>query len=135
MAKMKTAKKTTRKATDFDRWLSATYGDNGSFTALVVLVRIEEPQVLPLASTFLNIVGDEVIWAEVAALFAGAGQAWDGAAFFAQTDADGPLENGEARGRLRALEGRIDADRLVINQGDFFDAKGRRLKVEEISPN
>ncbi|MDI4659220.1 hypothetical protein [Xanthobacter autotrophicus] len=135
MAKMKTARMTTRKATDFDRWLSATYGENGSFTALVVLVRIAEPQVLPLASTFLNIVGDEVSWAEIAALFAGARQAWDGAAFFAQLDAEGPLENGEARARLRALEGRLDADRLVINQGDFFDTHGRRLKVEEISPN
>jgi hypothetical protein len=135
MPKMKTGKMKTRKTTDFDRWLSATYGENGSFTALVVLVRIEEPQVLPLASTFLNIVGDEVSWAEVAALFAGARQTWDGAAFFAQLDADGPLENGEARGRLRALEQRLDADRLVINQGDFFDTQGRRLKVEEISPN
>ena len=112
-----------------------TYDENGSFTALVVLVRIAEPQVLPLASTFLNFVGDEVRWDEIAALFAGARQAWDGAAFFAQLDADGPLENGEARGRLRALEQQLNVDRLVINQGDFFDARGRRLKVEEISPN
>ncbi|MDI4665082.1 hypothetical protein K9U40_12195 [Xanthobacter autotrophicus] len=122
-------------ATDFEPWLSATYAENGGFTALVVLVRIAEPEVIPLASTFLNIVGDDVSWSEIVTLFAGARQAWDGAAFFAQLDADGPLENGEARGRLRALEQRLDADRLVINEGVFFDALGRRLKVEEISTN
>jgi len=76
-----------------------------------------------------------VKWGEIAALFAGSGQTWDGAAFFAQTGADGPLDNGEARARLRALEARIRADRLTVNEGDFFDTRGRRLQVEEISPN
>ncbi|QRG04496.1 hypothetical protein EZH22_14940 [Xanthobacter dioxanivorans] len=117
--------------TDFDLWLAGTFREHGSFTALVVLVRIAEPAVTPLASTFLTVVGDEVGWADMAALFTGAGRAWDGAVFFAQLDA-GPLENGAARARLRALEQRMSADRLVINEGDFFDALGRRLKVEEI---
>lgn len=121
--------------TDFDDWLRATFRDAGSFTALVVLVRISAPQVTPLASTFLNIIGDEVDWAGMIALFAGARQPWDGAAFFAQLDDGAPLENGEARARLRALEQRIRENRLVINEGDFFDAFGRRLKVEEIHPN
>lgn len=121
-------------STDFDPWLGATFADHGAFTALVVLVRIAEPAVTPLASTFLTVVGDEVTWAELSGLFAGSGKPWDGAVFFAQLDA-GPLENGEARGRLRALEGRIRENRLVINEGDFFDRLGRRLKVEEIPPN
>lgn len=121
--------------TDFDLWLGRTFADNGAFTALVVLMRISEPALTPLASTFLNVIGDEVRWEEMAALFTGSGKQWDGAAFFAQTDADGPLDNGEARARLRALEARIRADRLVINEGDFFDTHGRRLEVEEISPN
>lgn len=121
--------------TDFDGWLAATFRDNGPFTALVVLVRIAEPQVTPLASTFLTVVGEEVDWAGMVALFAGAHKAWDGAAFFAQTGDGGALENGEARSRLRALEQRIRENRLVINEGDFFDALGRRLKVEAIAPN
>lgn len=121
--------------TDFDLWLTAAHGANGDFTALVVLVGIAEPQVRPRASTFLHVVGTEATWADMVALFAGAGQAWDGAAFFAQLDAGAPLENGEARARLRALEGRIRESRLVINEGDFFDARGRRLKVEEIAPS
>ena len=117
--------------TDFDDWLAAVFHDHGAFTTLVVLVRIAEPQVTPLASTFLTVVGDEVSWADIRALFTGSGRAWDGAAFFAQTE-DGPLENGEARARLRALEQRIRENRLVINEGDFFDGRGRRLQVEEI---
>lgn len=122
-------------ATDFDDWLAATFRENGGFTALVVLVRIAEPEVKPLASTFLNIIGDEVDWAGMISLFAGARQAWDGACFFPQVEDAGPLENAEARGRLRALEQRIRENRLVLNEGDFFDVLGRRLKVEEISPN
>ena len=122
-------------ATDFDAWLAATFRDQGSFTALVVLVRIAEPEVTPLVSTFLTIVGDEVDWAGIVELFKGAGRPWDGAVFFTQLDDGAPLENGEARARLRALEQRIRADRLVINTGDFFDARGRRLRVDEIPAN
>lgn len=122
-------------STDFDLWLGATFRTHGAFTALVVLVRIAEPALTPLASTFLTVAGDEAGWRDLVALFAGSGKQWDGAAFFAQIEDDGPLDNGEARARLRALEQRITADRLAINEGDFFDAKGRRLKVEEISPN
>lgn len=122
-------------ATDFDPWLRNTFRGHGSFTALVVLVRIAEPAVTPLASTFLTIVGEEVEWTGIVELFKGAGRPWDGAVFFPQLEEDGPLENGEARARLRALESRIRGDRLVLNEGDFFDALGRRLRVEEIPVN
>lgn len=123
-----------RKPTDFDLWLSEAFADHGAFTALVVLVRISEPQVTPVVSTFLTVVGDEVSWKEMAGLFGGSGRPWDGAVFFPQTE-DGPLENAEARGRLRALEQRIRENRLVINEGEFFDTLGRRLKVEEVQRN
>ncbi len=43
------------------------------------------------------------------------------------------LENDEARARLRSVEARVRADRLVLNEGEFFDAWGRRLKIEEIN--
>lgn len=121
--------------TEFDAWLGETFATEGSFTALVVLVRIGALEVVPLASTFLNIVGDEVRWPEVVSLFAGSGKSWDGAAFFPVLDAGGPLLNAEARARLRALEARVKEDRLTLNEGHFFDAWGRRLKVEEVTPN
>ena len=34
--------------------------------------------------------------------------------------------------RLRELESRIDGNPLVLNEGNFFDKWGRRLKVEEV---
>ncbi len=122
-------------ATDFDAWLAEAFAVEGSFTALVVLVRIGALEVSPLASTFLNIIGDEVRWPEIVTLFAGSGQTWDGAAFFPALDAGGLLPNAEARTRLRALEARVREDRLTLNEGQFFDTWGRRLKIEEVPAN
>ena len=119
-------------ATDFDRWLADEFAATGAFTALVVLVAISETKVLPLCSTYLNVIGTETDWSEIVVLFAGSGQGWDGASFFPATAPDGgPLDNPMARLRLRELETRLDANPLVLNEGHFFDKWGRRLKVEE----
>lgn len=117
-------------ATEFDRWLAQEFAQTGAFTALVVLVSIGGTKVLPLCSTYLNVIGTETDWNEIVVLFAGSGQEWDGASFFPVTDG-GPLDNPTARLRLRALEARIDQSPLVLNEGHFFDKWGRRLKVEE----
>lgn len=119
--------------TDFDQWLIAEYAQTGDFTALAVLVQITDTKVLPLCSTYLNVIGDETDWAEITLLFAGAGRDWDGASFFPVTSPQGgALDNPNARLRLRELESRIDADPLVLNEGHFFDKWGRRLKIEEV---
>ena len=118
--------------TDFDQWIAEEFARSGAFTAFVVLVSIGESKVNPLCSTYFNVIGDEVDWNEIVVMFAGAGQEWDGAAFFpVVATAGGPLDNPTARLRLRDLEGRVDNDRLVLNEGHFFDKWGRRLKVEE----
>ena len=121
------------RATDFDRWLAEQFARAGEFTMLTVLVEIGETKVTPLRSTFLNVIGDEITWSELTALFAGAGAAWDGASFFPVLDTDGPLDNVTARLRLRELEARLADDRLVLNEGQFFDKWGRRLKIEEVA--
>jgi hypothetical protein len=118
--------------TDFDRWLADEFAATGAFTALVVLVSITETKVLPLCSTYLNVIGTETDWSEIVILFAGAGYEWDGASFFPVTAPDGgPLDNPTARLRLHELESRLDQNPLVLNEGHFFDKWGRRLKVEE----
>jgi len=120
-------------ACDFDRWISAEFAKNGSFTALAVLVEIAGSKVIPLCSTYFNVVGDEVDWGEITVLFAGSGRQWDGAAFFPQrSTGGGPLDNPNARLRLRMLEERLDDNRLVLNEGHFFDKWGRRMKIEEV---
>ena len=121
--------------TDFERWIAEEFGRTGAFTALAVLVEITETKVTPLCSTYFNVIGDEVDWADITVMFAGSGRTWDGASFYPLTDANGgPLDNPSARLQLRELEARLDIDRLVINEGYFFDKWGRRMIVEEMAP-
>ncbi len=120
---------------DFERWLIGEFASSGAFTAFAILVEIAGTRVTPLCSTYFNVIGDEVEWSEIVLMFSGAGRDWDGAAFFPVVDADGgPLDNPTARSRLRALEARLDDDRLVLNEGHFFDKWGRRLTIEEVLP-
>lgn len=119
---------------DFEAWLGREFEDGGSFTALVVLVGIGETAVTPLCSTYVNVIGTEVEWSDLVVMFAGAGQAWDGAAFFPRRDDHGrPLDNPTARILLREVEAKLDEDRLFLNEGHFFDAWGRRMKIEEMT--
>ena len=120
---------------DFDRWIASAFAEHGSFTAFAVLVEIAGPRVAPQCSTWFNVIGDEIDWGGITRLFAGAGRAWDAAAFFPQPSPDGPLGAPTARARLRLLEERLDDDRLVLNEGHFFDKWGRRLKIEEVDPD
>lgn len=122
-------------ADSFDDWIAGAFAEGGAFTALVVLVGIEEQRVTPLCSTYFNVIGDEIDWEEILLLFAGSGVDWQGAAFFPLRRADGaPLDNPAARLELRALEQRLDENRLVLNEGRFFDRQGRRMLIEEVSP-
>jgi hypothetical protein len=121
------------RSTDFDRWIAGEFTATGAFTTLVVLVEIRGTKVAPLCSTYFNVIGDEIDWAEVRVLFAGAGSDWHGASFFPVTaPCGGPVDNPAARLRLRELEARLDKDRLVLNEGHFFDKWGRRLKIDEV---
>jgi predicted exporter len=123
----------TGAGSDFERWLVDEYAQSGAFTALIVLVRITETEVKLLCSSFVNVIGAEASWGEIVALLNGAGHQWDGAAFFPRRDAcSDPLNNVAARLALRELEAHIETDRLALNEGHFFDAWGRRMKVEEI---
>lgn len=121
-------------ATDFSDWLGSEFAGSGEFTALVVLVEIAGTGITPLCSTYFNVIGDEVDWNDIVVMFAGSGADWNGAAFFPERAAHGgALDNPTARVRLRALESRLDNDRLVLNEGHFFDKWGRRMRVDEVS--
>src|SRR5215470_10035844 len=91
----------------------------------------DERRVDPLCSTFLHIMGDEVDWQEIKALFAGSGKLWNGAAFFpTKANNGGPIDNPTARLRLAELEAKVREDRTVLNEGHFFDSIGRRIEIE-----
>jgi len=122
----------TGEVPEFNDWIVSEFDERGAFTALVVLVEIGERSVTPLASTYLNVIGTEVDWLEIQALFAGAGVKWDGASFYPATAPEGgPLDNAAAREQLREIEERVKAERLALNEGFFFDRHGRRMMVEE----
>lgn len=116
----------------FDDWLAHEYRRTGGFTALVVLVGIGGLEVLPLRSTFMHVIGDELDWLGFTDLVRGAGVRWDGVVLVPVADeSGGPVADETAREALRALENRIVENRLVINEGHFFDKWGRRMRIEE----
>lgn len=116
----------------FNDWIAEEFDQSGPFTAMVVLVSIGEIEVTPLRSTFLHVIGDEIDWLSFSEMMRGANVNWDGAMIMPMRDEDnGLFEDEQARQELRKLERRIIEDRLVLNQGNFFDKWGRRLKVEE----
>jgi len=122
------------KRTDFDEWLAGMVRQHGEFTALVILTEIGERRVAPLCSTYLHVIGDDVDWAEIKTMFAGSGQRWDGAAFFpTKAHNGGPIDNPTARLRLAELEAKVSEDRMVLNDGHFFDSSGNRIEIELIT--
>ena len=99
---------------------------------LIVLVEIGETSVALLRSSYLHVIGDETRWPDMAQLFAGSGAAWNGAAFF-QADRIGLVDDATAQRRLASLVRHLEGDRSILAHGEFFDARGLRLKIEEVA--
>ncbi len=119
--------------TEFDTWLRDMVREHGEFTVLVVLTHIGERKVDPLCSTYLHVIGDEVEWDEIKVMFAGSGHDWNGAAFFpTKARNGGPIDNPTARARLAELEAKVTEDRMILNEGHFFDLEGRRIEIEPL---
>ncbi|WP_152044769.1 hypothetical protein [Aureimonas psammosilenae] len=116
--------------TDFDDWLIATYREMGSFTMLFVLVGITETKVDLLRSAYLHVIGDELRWPEMERVFAGSGVEWSGAVFF-RAGIEGLVADGEAKSRLAALVRKMNEDRTIIREGEFFNRDGLKLRLEE----
>jgi hypothetical protein len=123
----------TSEPAEFDDWLKSMVRQHGEFTVLVILTKIVARSVTPLCSTYLHVIGDEVAWDDITTMFAGSGQDWDGAAFFpTKATNGGPVDNPTARLRLAELEAKVTEDRMILNDGHFFDTLGRRIKIDPI---
>lgn len=119
----------------FQPWLKSAFAETDGFTALIVLVRIGETMVTPVASTYVHAVGDELSWKDFSNMLSQSGQTWDGVVIFCETDGGkGPIPDALARIKLREVELRIGDDRLAINDGHFFDTHGRRIRIDEVEP-
>ncbi|MFZ1470407.1 MAG: hypothetical protein WAT09_15745 [Paracoccaceae bacterium] len=119
----------------FDLWVREEFTRAGAFTALIVLVAIEEHTVRPLRSSHVHLIGADVNWPDMAALFDKANPDWDGALFSARTDDEdgGPISDASARIALKDHVQDIVEDRSLLNAGHFFDRNGRRLRVEAVA--
>lgn len=119
----------------FDVWIREEFARSGAFTALIVLVAIEEHTVRPLRSSHVHLIGADVSWPDMAALFDKAGPDWNGALFSARTDSDrgGPISDAAAQIALKDHVQELIEDRSRLNIGHFFDRHGRRLRVDEVA--
>ncbi len=120
--------------TDFEQWLAAQFADTGPFTVFIVLVQISGEAVSAVKSSYAQLIGDDMPWAEMRALLDGARTHWDGVAFFVGLGhAGGPLSDAAAKAKLKEVEADVLADPLALNRGLFFDREGRNLRVDEVS--
>ncbi len=115
----------------FDAWLRETYAATRGFTALLVLVRTDERTIWPLGSSYANVIGNELSWTEFRKLLDRSALDWNAVVVFpAAADNGGPLSDAEARRRLRQAQDRVIADHAAVNEGAFFDRKGRPLRLD-----
>ena len=121
-------------ATDFDEWLVETFAQVGPFTMLIVLVEIGETTAELRRSSYVHVIGDETRWPDIVPLLADAGASWNGAAFF-QADRAGLVRDPVAQYRLESLMRHLESDRSLLKHAEFFDARGLRLKIEEVAPD
>jgi hypothetical protein len=122
-----------RRTTEFDAWLQDMVVRHGEFTVLVVLTQIGERSVVPLCSTYAHVIGDEVDWHNMKTMLAGSGRSWDGVAFFpTKAEGGGPVDAATARSHLAELEAKVIENRMVLNDGHFFDNEGRRIEIEPV---
>ncbi len=120
--------------TDFDEWVSRAHRQSGDFTMLFVLLGITDTTAEPLRWAWLHVVGDETRWPDMVQVFAGAGVAWSGAVFF-RAGREGLVHDAEARARVGALARKMHEDRTLIRDGEFFNADGLRLRLDERTPH
>jgi hypothetical protein len=117
----------------FDAWLRETFAATKGFTALLLLVRTDARTIWPLGSSYANVIGNDLAWPEFRALLDRSALDWNAVVVFAAAAAGGgPLADAEARRRLREIQDRVIADHAAVNDGAFFDRKGRLLRLDRL---
>jgi hypothetical protein len=118
----------------FEAWLRETYAATKGFTALLLLVRTDARTIWPLGSSYANVIGNELTWAEFRKLLDRSELGWNAVVVFtAIADSGGPVSDAEARRRLKQAQERVIADHAAVNEGAFFDRKGRPLRLEAVA--
>lgn len=112
--------------TSFDSWVALALAEHGPFTAHAVLLKDSPGGFIPLCGTWIDL-DDGAEWSAMLLAFAGAGVAWDSAAFFGGA---GLLDTASARARMQELEAAIDADPLLLGAAALFRPDGALMAHE-----
>lgn len=121
-------------AADFDRWLREQFAGTGGFTALMLLVAMQNDRVTMISCSYLHVIGDETKWREMKALLDQSRRRWDGVAFFAESSpGGGPLLDFVAKARLQERIDEVTVNRMRLNEAGFFDTRGRAIRIDPIA--
>ena len=116
--------------TDFDEWIARAHRETGDFTMLFILLRVTDTTAEPLRWAWLHVMGAETRWPDMMETFAGSGVPWSAAVFF-RAGREGLVPDNEARARVAALARRMHEDRTLIRDGEFYNAAGLRLRLDD----
>jgi hypothetical protein len=120
--------------TDFDDWLVGTFARVGSFTMLIVLVEIGETTISLFASSYLHIIGDKRRWDNMVDLLTASGARLEWCRVLSGRQRR-PDRRRDRRQTVAILTRHQETDRSILKHGELFNARGLRMKIEEIGTN
>lgn len=118
---------------DFKTWFDDRFAETGGFTALILLLAIGDGKVSPISCSYVHVIGNETRWVDMKAMLDASHVAWDGFVIFAESPpGGGPLIDIVAKTRLQARIDEATANRMVLNDGGFFDNRGRAIRIDPV---
>lgn len=124
------------KGAAFEQWIVDRFADTGGFTALILLLSIQDGKIQPISCSFVHVIGDEVRWKDMRAMLDMSRRQWDGFVVFPESaPGGGPLVDFVAKARLQERIDEVTMDRMVLNSGGLFDKQGRAFRVDPVELN
>lgn len=118
---------------EFESWIVERFAQTNGFTALLLLLSINDTRIDLISCSYLHVIGDEVAWRDMKTMLDASRRRWDGVAVFAESPpAGGPLMDLIAKGRLQERIDEITADRMVLNSAGLFDPQGRAFRIDPL---
>lgn len=116
---------------ELETWFAERYAQHRGFTALLLLLRIADERVSPIACAHLHVIGPEVAWRDMKTMLDASRRRWDGVAVFVEAaPGGGPVIDVVAKARLQGRIDEVTANRIVLNEAGLFDALGRRIRID-----
>lgn len=119
---------------DFETWLVETYAATEGFTALILLLSMTGTRVEMLSCSYVHVIGTETRWADMKTMLDASLRRWDAVAIFPESPpGGGPVIDIVAKARLQGRIDEVTVNRMVLNEGGFFDRKGRAIRIDPVT--